>query len=69
VFGDRRGRRPDEQVTCPECHTAFKRVLVPDCAICPDCDSRIDFAFYPATRRDTEYASCSCGSRWESDPR
>jgi DNA-directed RNA polymerase subunit RPC12/RpoP len=64
------GVGPDEQVTCPECRTAFKGVLVPDCAICPDCDSRIDeFAFYPATRRDTEYASCSCGYRWESDPR
>jgi hypothetical protein len=64
------GVGPDEQVTCPECGTAFKGVLVPDCAICPDCDSRIDdFAFYPATRRDTEYASCSCGYRWESDPR
>ena len=64
------GAGPDEQVTCSECGTAFKGTLVPDCAICPDCGSRIDdFAFYPATRRDTESASCSCGYRWESDPR
>jgi DNA-directed RNA polymerase subunit RPC12/RpoP len=61
---------PDEQVTCPDCHTAFKGVLVPDYAVCPACDARIDeFAFVPETRPDTEFAACSCGYRWESDPR
>jgi len=64
------GVGPDEQVTCSACGTAFKGVLVPDCARCPACDGRIDdVSFYPETRRDTEYASCSCGYRWESDPR
>jgi DNA-directed RNA polymerase subunit RPC12/RpoP len=65
------GTGPDEQVTCPECHTAFKGVLVPECGVCPDCGSRIDdFAFYPETRPDTEFAACgACGYRWESDPR
>jgi len=65
------GVGPDEQVTCPACHTAFKGVLVPDHAVCPDCGGRIDdAAFYPETRRDTEFAACSaCGYRWESDPR
>jgi len=64
------GVGPDEQVTCAECHTAFKGVLVPDYAVCPDCGARIDeFEFYPETRRDTEFAACSCGYQWESDPR
>lgn len=58
------------EVTCPDCHTVFKGVLVPDAAVCPDCGSRIDDCeFYPETRRDTEFAACSCGYRWESDPR
>ena len=64
------GDGPPRRYTCPECQTAFKGVLVPDYAVCPDCGSRIDeFAFYPATRRDTEFAACFCGYRWESDPR
>jgi DNA-directed RNA polymerase subunit RPC12/RpoP len=64
------GLGPDEQLTCDACHTAFKGVLVPDRAVCPDCGSHIDeFAFYPETRRDTEFAACACGYRWESDPR
>jgi DNA-directed RNA polymerase subunit RPC12/RpoP len=65
------GVGPDQQVTCPDCATAFRGVLVPDHAICPDCTARIEnFAFYPATRRDSEYAACgACGYRWESDPR
>ena len=62
---------PDRQATCPDCETVFKNVLVADAAICPACDARIDdFEFYPETRRDAAFASCSaCGYRWESDPR
>jgi len=65
------GVGPDTQVECPDCETVFKGVLVPDCAVCPDCESRIDdFAFFPETRRDTEFADCgACPYRWESDPR
>ena len=65
------GVGPDEQVACPDCGTVFKGVLVPDHAVCPRCESRIDdAAFYPETRRDTEFAACgSCDYRWESDPR
>ncbi|MFB6101635.1 MAG: hypothetical protein ABEJ73_03630 [Haloplanus sp.] len=65
------GLGSDHQVACPDCDTVFKGVLVPDHAVCPDCGSRIDdFDFYPETRRDTEFASCSvCAYRWESDPR
>jgi DNA-directed RNA polymerase subunit RPC12/RpoP len=65
------GTGPDSQLTCPTCETVFKGVLVPDAAVCPDCGARIeDAAFYPETRRDTEFATCgSCGYHWESDPR
>ncbi|MFB6194838.1 MAG: hypothetical protein ABEI80_01600 [Haloplanus sp.] len=64
------GVGPDDEVTCPACNTVFKGVLVPDYAVCPNCESRIDDCeFYPETRRDTEFAACACGYRWESDPR
>ncbi|WP_251328944.1 hypothetical protein [Haloplanus pelagicus] len=65
------GDGPDRQIECPDCGTVYKRTLVPDHAICPACEARIDdAAFYPETRRDTEFADCgACGYRWESDPR
>ncbi|WP_251341929.1 hypothetical protein [Haloplanus halophilus] len=61
----------DHGVECPDCGTVFKGTLVPDHAVCPDCGARVDdAAFYPETRRDTEYADCgACDYRWESDPR
>lgn len=65
------GLGPDTQVACPDCETVFKGTLVPDFAICPECDAHVErFAFYPETRRDTEFADCAaCAYRWESDPR